>query len=77
MAEWKKLRDDGYAAFKKQEEENEKLVTQQEYIDFQIMKERIEKQSFRVEDDRNQKFKGQPSLEGEDDGKQYWNDPVE
>ena len=74
MSEWKAAREAGYKAFKEEEAAAETLVTQQEYQHFLMMKERIEKQAFRVEDDRNQNLKGQPSLEGEDDGKQFWND---
>ena len=32
--------------------------------------------AFRLEDDRKQALKGQPSLDKEDTGKQYKNDPV-
>lgn len=74
MSEWEALREAGYKAFKEEEKKQETLVTQQEYRDYLTMKDRVEKQSFIVEDDRNQKLKGQPTLKGEDDGKQFWND---
>ena len=74
---WKKLRDDGFQNFLKDEERKAKLVTQKEYLEYLELKERIEAQEFRVEDNKNQKYKGRMSLDDEDTGVQYWNDPVE
>ena len=52
------------------------LVTQEEYMLYLELKERVTAQEFRVEDDKNQKYKGSTPLDLEDTGVQYWNDPV-
>lgn len=77
MTEWRKLRDDGYKKYKEEEARKAQLVTQEEYLLYLELKERVTAQEFRVEDDKNQKYKGSTSLDLEDTGVQYWNDPVE
>ena len=77
VEEWKKLREEGFKLYLKEEEAKAKLVTQKEYLLYLELKERVEAQSFRVEDNKNQKYKGRPSLDDEDTGKQWWNDPIE
>lgn len=76
MTEWRKLRDDGYKQFKEDEARKATLVTQEEYMLYLELKERVTAQEFRVEDDKNQKYKGSTPLDLEDTGVQYWNDPV-
>jgi hypothetical protein len=43
---------------------------------FELQKKAF-KLAFRLSDDENQKKKGQPSLDDEDDGTRFFNDPVE
>ena len=77
MIEWRKLRDEGYQQFKADEARRAKLVTQEEYLLYLELKERVTAQEFRVEDDKNQKYKGSTPLDEEDTCVQFWNDPVE
>ena len=52
-------------------------MTQKEYLEYLELKERVEAQEFRVEDNKNQKYKGSMSLDDEDTGVRFWNDPIE
>ena len=77
VEEWQKLREEGFQQYLKDEERKSKLVTQKEYLDYLELKERVEAQEFRVEDNKNQKYKGSMSLDDEDTGVRFWNDPIE
>jgi hypothetical protein len=74
MEEYEVLKANGYAEYKAQEKKKAELVTQREYEEYKVLKERIEKQAFRVEDNLNQLFKGSPSIDNEDTGSQWKND---
>eukprot|EP01036_Dinobryon_divergens_P031647 gene31647-41084_t len=78
--ETKALTDKQYQDFVKEKESQLASFNMEEFLklqeDFFKMQRRAFEVAFRLEDDKKQAAKGQPSLSIEDTGKQWKNDPV-